>query len=247
MKRILLQAAYVLHRRPYRENSFLLEVFTREYGCLTVIAKGVRNKRSTLQGLLQPFIPLLISFAGKHDLMTLSHAEVSASAAHLQGDCLFAGFYLNELLLCLLHRWDAHAALYAAYEQTLLALQGDKLEQRILRCFEKYLLEELGYAILPRTESSLNALFSADCFYRFIPEEGFVISELDQHSARTANIFSGKSLLAFAKEDWQDEESLADARRLMRFVLAPLLGARPIHSRRLFMQPTMKEVMSNEV
>ncbi len=287
MKRILLQPAYVLHRRAYRENSFLVDLFTREYGCLTVIAKGVRDKRSALQGLLQPFNPLLISFAGKGELMSLSHAEAAGSVAYLQGDCLFAGFYLNELLMCLLQKWDPHTALYLSYEATLRAFHAapplmttqpsgceagldDHLQekaqhtqkyvsifpandrskmpadgrlrtkpehlQKILRSFEKYLLDELGYGIFPRSDVSLHAMFIPDNYYRFVPEQGFVTSELEHHENQSGNVFSGRSLLAFAKEDWQDEASLADARRLIRFILAPLLGARPVHSRRLFIK-----------
>lgn len=241
MKRVLLQPAYVLHRRAYRETSFLVELFTPEHGRLTVIARGARKARSATQGLLQPFVPLLVSFAGKGELMSLSHVEANGEVKQLHGDCLFAGFYLNELLMCLLEKWDAHTALYAVYERTLLALQVNPLEQKTLRSFEKCLLEELGYGLLPKSDISLHNMFSPDKYYRFIPEQGFILSELGDQSQSEANIFSGKSLLAMAKEDWQDEKSLLDAKRLIRFVLAPLLGGRPLYSRRLFMVPDEKK------
>jgi len=239
MKRITLQPAYVLHRRVYRETSFLVELFTPEHGRLTVIARGVRKPRSSSPGLLQPFVPLLVSWAGKGELMTLSHVEANGVMKHLQGECLFAGFYLNELLMCLLQKWDAHPGLYSAYEKAISALQTTILEQKTLRSFEKYMLEELGYGLLPKSDVSLHNAFSSDKFYRFIPEHGFVLcgETVDAgNSTNKGNIFSGKNLIAIAKEDWQDEACLFDAKRLMRFVLAPLLGARPIYSRQLFMQ-----------
>lgn len=236
MKRVLLQPAYVLHRRAYRESSFLVELFTPEHGRLTVVAKGVRKAKSSTQGLLQPFTPLLISWVGKGELMTLAHIESHGEIKHLQGECLFAGFYLNELLTRLLERWDAHPNLYHAYQQTIQALQTATLDQRVLRSFEKYLLEELGYGLLPKSDISLHNSFLPDKHYRFIPEQGFVPSEPGQSTA-LANIFSGKSLLAIAKEEWHNDEILQDAKRLTRFVLAPLLGARPIHSRKLFIKP----------
>lgn len=236
MKRVLLQPAYVLHRRSYRENSFLVELFTPEYGRLTVVARGVRKAKSSSQGLLQPFVPLLVSFAGKGELMALSHVEANGNMRHLQGECLFAGFYLNELLMSLLEKWDAHPVLYAAYEQAMTSLLADTLEQRILRSFEKTLLEELGYGLLPKSAVSLHNSFVPERFYRFIPEQGFVLCEAASESAVQGNIFSGKSLIAIAKDDWQDETCLQDAKRLIRFVLAPLLGAKPIHSRRLFVR-----------
>lgn len=232
MKRMTLEPAYVLHRRAFRETSFLVEIFSEEHGRLTLIARGVRKLNSKTQGLLQPFVPLLLSFAGKGELMTLSHAEVNGEVKRLQGNCLFAGFYLNELLMALLQKWDPHPNLYTAYERTLFALQDNHLEQKFLRSFEKYLLEELGYGLLPKSHSILEHTFSAGCFYRFIKDQGFVPCE----SADFPDVFSGKSLLAIAKENWQDESILKDARRLMRLVLSPLLGVRPIHSRRLFLQ-----------
>lgn len=236
MKRVLLQPAYVLHRRSYRESSFLVDLFTPDYGRMAVVASGVRKAKSSVQGILQPFIPLMVSFSGKGELMTLTHVEATGSVTGLTGECLFAGFYLNELLMSLLEKWDAHSNLYPVYAKTIQALQVPSLEQKTLRSFELYLLEELGYGLLPKSDVSLHNMFSADKYYRFIPELGFVLSELDDKSKGGSNIFSGKSLLAIAKEDWQDESSLQDAKRLIRFVLAPLLGTRPIYSRQLFIQ-----------
>lgn len=237
MKKVLLQPAYVLHRRSYRETSFLVELVTPEHGRLTVVARGVRKSKASIpstQGLLQPFIPLLVSWAGNGELVTLSHVEADGCVAQLRGECLYAGFYINELLMCLLQKWDAHPGLYAAYEKTMTALRKDGLEQKTLRSFEKYLLEELGYGPLPKSNISLHNTFLPDQYYRFTPERGFVLSELGDLSQ--ADLFSGKSLIAIAKENWQDEETLQDAKRLIRFVLTPLLGARQIHSRKLFVK-----------
>lgn len=234
MKRVLLQPAYLLHRRSYRETSFLIELLTQEHGRISLIAKGVRKARSPLQGLLQSFHPLLVSWAGNGELVTLSHVETNGEGKRLTGESLFAGLYLNELLMRLLQKWDAHPVLYASYEKTITTLQTQGLQEKTLRSFEKNLLEELGYGLLPKSDISLHNSFSPERYYRFIPEQGFVLCEQTSHAN---NIFSGKSLLAIAKEDWQDEENLRAAKRLIRFVMAPLLGSRPIYSRQLFMQP----------
>lgn len=232
MKQVLLQPAYVLHRRPYRETSFLVELFTPDYGRISVIAKGARQKRSTMQGLLQAFTPLLISWLGKNELMTLTAVEAQRVSVRLQGQCLFAGFYLNELLICLLEKWDAHPMLYQIYEKTLLALQAKTLAQPILRSFEKQLLEELGYGLLPKHTTALHETIIADQYYRFVPEQGLLPA--GPSHPEHPHIFSGKSLLALANEDWQDDKSLQDAKRLIRLALLPLLRSRPLHSRKLF-------------
>jgi DNA repair protein RecO (recombination protein O) len=231
MKHVVLQPAYILHRRSYRESSLLVELFTSEHGCLTVVAKGVRKTRSVQQALLQPFIPLLVSWVGKGELMTLSQVEMNGVASQLTGECLFAGFYLNELLLYLLPKWDAHPALYEAYQNALLALRSRILEQKILRAFEKHLLTELGYGLLS-TESS----FLQEQYYKYIPEQGFMLiaSPQVQEDLLPPTVFSGKSLLDIAQENWQDENSLRDAKRLMRMMLTGLLGKQSINSRSLF-------------
>jgi DNA repair protein RecO (recombination protein O) len=228
MKRVLLQPAYVLHRRPYRETSFIVEMFTADYGRVSVLAKGVRKAKSATLGLLQPFVPLLISFAGQTELMTLTAVEAREELRSLYGESLFAGFYLNELLVNLLHRWDTHPKLFLCYTDTLRNLHLS-LQQKTLRAFEKCLLEELGYGVLARTDS-----FSPEKYYRFIPEQGFVVSEIGIESVQT---FSGKSLLAIAQENWSDEKVLQEAKRLMRSLLLPLLGAKQLYSRQLFVVP----------
>lgn len=232
MKRVTLEPAYVLHRRPYRETSFLVELFTEQHGRVAVLARGVRKPRSATQGLLQPFIPLLVSWSGKGELMTLNAVELGGEMSMLQGECLFAGFYLNELLMGLLQKWDAHPRLYAFYQQTIHLLQLGQLEQKVLRHFEKCLLDELGYGLFP-TEGCED-LFELDKYYRFVPEHGFVVSELGEHAKASTQIFSGKSLIRIANHHWDDEESLQDAKRLMRLVLMPLLNGRQLESRRLF-------------
>jgi DNA repair protein RecO (recombination protein O) len=235
MNRIELQPAYILHRRAYRETSFLVELFTQEHGRLTVVAKGVRKPKSSSQGLLQPFVPVLVSWAGKSELMTMMHVEARGENKPLHGECLFAGFYLNELLMGLLQKWDPDPSLFSAYEQTLAKLQQQMLDEKILRSFEKYLLEELGYGLFQKAESANQDAILTDRYYWFVAEQGFVLSDATESSVGVAsNLFLGERLLAIAKEDWFDAEVLQDAKRLMRLILMPLLGNRQLHSRKLF-------------
>ncbi len=230
MTPIHLQPAYVLHRRPYRETSFLLDLFTPDHGRLSAIIKGARQTKSGTQGLLQPFTPLLVSWAGRGEIMILTHSELHGETPRLYGECLFAGFYLNELLMALLEKWDAHPGIFTVYQQALTQLQGKTLDQRVLRTFEKRLMEELGYGILPKSNVSRHNIESGR-FYRFIPDQGFV-----PVSGGGAGLFSGRSLLAIAEESWLDDEVIRDAKRLTRMILGPLLGSRQLNSRKLFIE-----------
>lgn len=244
MKRVTFEPAYVLHRRPYRETSFLIELFTPNHGRLTLTAKGARQTKSSAQGLLQPFTPLMVSWAGKGELMTLTQVEANGALKQLRGDAMFAGFYLNELIMALLEKFDAHPALFNAYDEALDALQSEALNQAALRTFEQVLLGELGYGLLASGDTAHNESFLAEKYYRFVPEHGFILSELGEDAKDKPTLFSGESLLAIMRADWGQTDSMRDAKRLTRFMLAPLLGNKQIHSRKLFMQ--LEEVRHDE-
>lgn len=220
-----LQPAFILHQRPYRETSLLVELFTEQHGRLSAVARGTRSKKSPTRAMLQPFIPLLLSWHGKGELVTLSSIEMNGVYLSLQGDCLLGGLYLNELLIRVLHKHDPYPFLYTIYRETLLELQGATLQQKVLRLFEKKLLKELGY------ELPFSAI-QTDQFYCFHPERGFDHCHVTEGDA--ARIFSGKNLLAVANNELQDDEILRDAKRLMRLALAPLLGTQALQSRKLF-------------
>jgi DNA repair protein RecO (recombination protein O) len=232
--RITLQPAFVLHHRPYRETSLLLDLFTPEHGRISAVARGVRQTRSKWRSILQPFIPLMISWQGKTELMTLVSAETNGLAGRLQGECLLSGLYLNEILMRLLQKHDPHPQLYTIYQQTLLELQSSRLEQKTLRLFEKKLLDELGYGLQLMHEVSEGQPFQTEKYYRFHPEHGFEIYCGAESVVLPLNVFAGKSLLALAAEQLDDVSCLRDAKRLMRLALTPLLGQGKLHSRRLF-------------
>ncbi len=231
--RINLEPAFILHTRPYRETSFLLEVFAKEHGRISLIARGARKHKS--KSLLQPFIPLLLSWQGKSELMTLQTIEPQTGFGRLKGDGLLSGFYLNELLMRLLQKHDPYPQLYTIYHHTLLKLAQMPFQEEVLRLFEKKLLEELGYGLQLRHDVQNGEPLVAERFYRFYPEQGFIRSERWSEDISPL-LFSGKSLLALAEEQWTDKELLKEAKRLMRAALLAILGSKPLHSRKLFIE-----------
>src|SRR5512138_707905 len=147
------EPAFVLHSYPFRETSLIVEVFSRHHGLLPLVARGARRPRAALRGVLMSFQPLSLSWFGKNELRTLHSAEWQGVQPQLRGTALLCGFYLNELLLNLMARDDPHESLFDYYQQTLqrLAQEGD--HAFTLRCFEKHMLQELGYALLLETEA----------------------------------------------------------------------------------------------
>ena len=163
--RVQLQPAYLLHRKPFRDTSLLLEVFTREFGRIGLVARGARGPRSKLKGVLQPYQPLLLSWSGRGELPTLTSAESQAGALFLQGNALISGFYLNELLMRLLARHDPHTELFISYQTALQRLiMNDELDWT-LRLFERDLLQQLGYGLLLTHEGQSGAEVEPDSRY----------------------------------------------------------------------------------
>ena len=226
--KVVLQPAFVLHSRAYRDTSLLVELLTMQYGRLTVVARGVRSMKSRLQGILMPFLPLLVSFSGKTDLRTLQQAEVNGLSYELRGNVLLSGFYLNELLIRLLPNHESYPKVYQAYKNTLEGLVDSKQPEIELRLFEKCLLSNLGYGLqLDRTIKNELVLPEKEYIFEF----GNGLSK-----AKTNNVYnySGKSLLALQAENLSTATELRDAKRLLRGVLADLLGDKPLKSRELF-------------
>lgn len=233
--RVNLQPAYLLHSRPYRDSSQLLEVFCAEHGRLSLVGRGVhrRARGGSLRATLQPFRPLLLSFSGRGELLNLGAAEAAGAPVMLRGERLFSGLYLNELLLRLLHRDDPHPALFAYYGDTLQRLADAPTAEAVLRAFELRLLDELGYGFDPAREAGGQQAVQAEHWYCYREGEGLVASAGVEEAA--AARYRGADLLAMAGGDFSGAAA-ATAKLLLRQVIAEHLGGRPLHTRDLFRQ-----------
>lgn len=241
--RVLLQPGFVLHHRPYRDSSLLVELFTPQYGRVGVIARGARQPKSRLHGVLQPFRPLMLSWSGGGELPGLSAGELDGVAPWLTGQALVGGFYLNELLMRLLHRFDPHPELYAVYSRTVHALgeigqrAGTEVMldlERALRLFEKSLLEEIGYGLVLEHDAEDGRPIEAEEVYLYHLLQGPVRLSAGAGTRSQGLTLRGQSLLDLARGSLDDGDSLREVKRLTRAALAAQLGERPLASRRLF-------------
>ncbi|MCK5453565.1 MAG: DNA repair protein RecO, partial [Calditrichia bacterium] len=144
MRKVLLQSAYVLQVRPYRDTSALVEIFTPDHGRISLVARGVRSGNSKIRGLLQPFRKLLVSWSGDKELKSLISVEEDGEVIGVKAGALVSALYVNELLVRLLHRHEEHESLFDLYRNTLRTLEGTDNISKALRLFEKSLLQELG-------------------------------------------------------------------------------------------------------
>ncbi|HEV8019438.1 MAG TPA: DNA repair protein RecO [Steroidobacteraceae bacterium] len=226
LRRVVLTPGYLLHHRPWRDTSRMLEVLTREHGRLMLFARGVRAPRARLGPVLQPFQLLLLSWSGRGEAPQLTAAERAGPEAPLPAASLLAAFYLSELLLRLTARHDAQPELFDHYHGTLEQLRAGAPLEPCLRIFEKRLLEVLGYGLDLALEAHSGRPLEPDGYYDFRPGVGLLPAR-----SRGAQALSGRSLLGLARESLSGARELADARRLLQAALAACLEGRPLATR----------------
>jgi DNA repair protein RecO (recombination protein O) len=229
-QRIQLQPAYVLHHRPYRDTSRIVDLFTRDHGRLTVFARGVRGK-SGLAAALQAFQPILVSWSGKGEAGQLNSAELVGEPINLPSARLLSGFYLNELLLKLLHLHDPQADIFNLYNVAIQTLKTGGDELSALRLFEKGLLQSLGFGLSLQYEAESGHRIEPQRCYRYVLELGPLPVDADVNPAK--GVYSGATLLALAAEALIEPQHKTDARYLLRAALDHVLDGRRLQSREI--------------
>ncbi len=225
-----LNPCFILHNRSYRETSLLLDVFSRLHGRVSLVAKGARKQKNNKRALLQPGRKINIAWSMRRELGTLTLVEPCQDSRPCGTGGVLTVFYINELLVRLLHRHEPHPELFDAYEEAIDKLYDMSTEQQTLRIFEKRLLEALGYGLVLDADTEGNAI-RPDGHYNYLPEQGPVPIAAANGGGLTV---SGRTLRALAEEEFIDESILAEAKQLMRMVLRNLLGDKPLASRELY-------------
>nr|WP_240162518.1 DNA repair protein RecO [Glaciimonas sp. PAMC28666] len=227
--RIAGQPGFVLHSYPHRETSLILDVFTRDYGRIALVAKGAKRPLSKLRGVLQTFQPLSLSWSGKSEIRTLTAAEWVGGMLPLEKSALLCGFYLNELLVKLLARDDAHPVLFNHYVVTLNKLAHQEPAPIVLRQFERALLKETGVSGDFTVCTGTRQRVEPDLLYVVDPERGPRVARVSDSWPSV----SGKTLLDMAREDYSDSNTQSQSKVLMRFLLAYHLGGAPLNTRQI--------------
>jgi len=229
-----LQPVFILHTYPFKETSLVVEMFSRDFGRIAAVAKGARRPLSAMRGMLQSFQQLAGTWSGKNELKTLHGLEWMTGLTLLRGEALMCGFYMNELLLRLLPRDDAHSQLFEYYARTIQRLStlpptpdNDVLAE-IMRRFELKLLQELGYAV-PLTHDEEGERLQAERTYRFEADYG----ACDPANSKHGVLMLGNTLLQMARGDYSDVTTQTQSKQLMRYLIQHYLGEKPLHTRQL--------------
>jgi len=222
--------AFILHQRPYRETSLLVDVFSQQFGRQSLIAKGIRKTKRSQQGIMQLYQPLLLSWSGYGDLHTLTAVEAASARYVLKNNASLCGLYINELLIRFLAVAQPESEIYHAYELALDGLQQQADDEVVLRLFEKRLLLQLGYGLVLDKESETGLPIEATARYLYQANKG--LKQCLKADNRAT--ISGRSLQHLIDETGFDQTSLQEIKQLMRSVLNYYLDGRPLQSRQLF-------------
>lgn len=241
---------YVLHSYPYRETSLLLQLWTERHGRFAAIARGARRPKSAARGVLVPFQPLALAWFGRGEVKTLKSAEPAGPALPLAGPSLLSAFYLNELLLKLIHRDDPHETLWAAYDEAVASLRErsrraagvpglvaaepgvgeSRAIEPVLRRFELAMLRELGYAAQLGRDAAGGAAIDPDREYWYVLERGPVLATGAAERADAVRL-SGLTLVHLARGQFDDARTAGEAKSLMRMLIHHCLAGQELATR----------------
>ena len=220
---VYLQPAFILRHKKYRETSVIIDVLTKDFGIVSILARGVRKKKSKIAGLLLAFTALKISYIGKHELKILTQIELDLPNIQLNGLSLYSGFYVNELITYFLHKEDPHPEVFNQYLQCLVMLSDSKGIEQTLRFFELNLMETIGYGIQLNRDANSNTTINPTKKYLFIGEVGMVESP--------DGYICGITLLAMDVRESLDKQALYEAKQLMRRIIDFQLQGKKLKSR----------------
>lgn len=220
---VQLQPAYILKHRKFRETSLILEVLTRDFGIVSILARGVRKPKSKTAGVLLTFTDLKLSYVGKNELKILTYVELGENISTLKGISLYCGFYINELVGYFLHKNDPHPEVYFEYQQCLALMANTEDIEQILRFFELNLIEYIGYGFQLTVDVKTGAPVQLTEKYFCDAESGMLVS--------TNGYVTGKTLFALEAREYLNEQALYEAKQLMRRIIDFQLQGKELKSR----------------
>lgn len=220
----------IISKRPYQEDRVLLDLFTECHGKITVMVNRGRRSQYSDQifqlGRWQLKTGKVFFFVNDFDSIRISH---------MTGLKIWSAYYLNELLMRLLPYGQADAALFSQYWHVIQHLESadNILHEWLLRNFERTLLESLG--IMPDFGWDSDGDELTQHHYYYLTIDGGISKRKPNQTPSL--LISGAHIIAInditETDDYEAIHSdlLLTYKRMMRFLLKPLLGGKPLQSK----------------
>ncbi len=242
-QRIQNEPAWLLHHRPFRDSSQILDILSLDQGRLAVVAKGSRGAKSKLRGILRPFLPLQLSWFIRSDLGTLTGAEMNGAPLSLSGRC--------AVVRLLRERVDSQVAAparSAARKYLPPTAEPSSASREVKRSLR----------ICASSKSSY-------CAYLAMPSISIMIRKQQSHSGLSNNtsivlnkgwflsatvkgpmVFRGAEIDAIRNQQFADPAVLKNAGSLLRNVIAYHLDGKELKSRKVLKDMRNRKTGSKE-
>lgn len=139
--------AIVIRLADFSESSRVVTLFTREFGRISALAKGVKRLKSAFEAALDLLSNCHIVFIRKSSsgLDLLTEAQLLKRFRPGSGlVSLNCGYYVAELLSALTEEYDPHPELFELTTRTLARFESNDDPRLPLLHFELHLLREIG-------------------------------------------------------------------------------------------------------
>jgi DNA repair protein RecO (recombination protein O) len=218
---------YLIHQRNFKDSSLIIEFFSKEFGMLQLIAKGIK-KNKLLKSQLQFFHLLKIQFYGKSQLKTVVSVN-SINTLNFKGLIeKTSGFYLNELIHYSLIENEVAESLFDCYASVLIRLESEKLTP-LLRMFEKHILKINGF------ELNVDSFNQPDMWLGF--DENIGLNKAINASQRLCMVVDLKK---FINNDKLDRDSQLRINKVMMKLVDMSVSFKRLYSRELLISLTKK-------
>ena len=229
--RVTDQPAFILRRRDWQNTSLLLDLLTRDYGCLRVLARGAR--RNPARSPYQPFALLTLGFSGKQSLKTLN--GIDGVPLPVDERNYLALMYVNELISAMLPEREPSPEIFDSY-LALLKLAAAPLGEASLRRFELDLMQGQGYFPSIAEDAQSGEPIGADQRYQFVIDSGFVAC-----AQATRDSVSGQAVIDWQQGHYESEAVLRLAKTVLRSTIDFNLHGKTLKSRRVLQEILAKK------
>ena len=228
--------AYILNRRPFRESSLLLDIFSEDFGRICCVARPAKKRGKVVKGHTEPFRYLHLQWIGRGDVQTLTEADERGRHSIPPSE-LMLGLYINELILMFTQQHEPHTELFNAYKYTLHKIGDSQINRQILMRFELFLLQSLDYSFsADKTHDELKTLVNSDSYFYFTKEEGLILKHketVDIQPYQSQKILISAELLLALQDIQNMQESHWKELRSFLDKVFKAIAPRPINSRKL--------------
>ncbi len=232
--RIDKEPAFLLHTRPYRESSTLVEAVTLNHGRVGLVHRGGRRmlKRGNP---MRPFCELILSWSGRGDLYTLTKYDVLKFISFKDSRLTLCGLYLNELIMSLTPRLSSSPELYHSYKSTITLINESSHVDLYLRRFEIQLLKAIGYGLQLEYDAESHLAIDPALYYYYDYEQGPIARS---YSTGSQPLFRGHTLVSLklleeTDQQMLDKQTSREAKHLLSGVIDHHLQHKPILTRKI--------------